>query len=62
MCPYVLDVFQGPVRVCSGYSAGYQSYRVGELQDVGPVGERAAVTGLVHQGAGQEHGAQVVPI
>lgn len=45
-----------PVLVCGN------TYWVSELQDVGPVGEGAAVTRVVDQGAGQEHRSQVIPI
>lgn len=38
------------------------AHRLGQLQNVGPVRDWTAVAGVPHQGAGQEHGAQVVPV
>lgn len=38
------------------------AYRVGQLQDVGSVRYGATVAGVPHQGAGQEHGAEVIAV
>lgn len=38
------------------------SYRFSEFRDGNTVGEGVAVTGVVHQNARQEHGAQVVSV
>lgn len=38
------------------------SYRLSEFGDSNTVGEGVAVTGVVHQNARQEHGAQVVSV
>lgn len=38
------------------------AHRLGQFQNIGPVRDWTAVAGVPHQGAGQEHGAQVVSI
>lgn len=38
------------------------AYRVGQFQNVGSVRYGATVAGVPHQGAGQEHGAEVIAV